>query len=392
VNTGWTSRRRVEAALNHLEPDRVPLDLPITLEAYISLRERLGLPPEKTIQADRFFEVRPSFDILQNLGIDMTFVRLRRPHNWTTPPPMPDGTQVDEWGVGRTRVDLPTGSALFEVTSSPWKDLNPSDIDIDDYPWPDPSSPGYTDGLEEESRKIFEETDLAIIGRFGGPILEIGAYLRGYQQWMMDLVMFPDFSRRVLDRIADIQIHLDESGIRAAGIYLSILKVSGEDLGMQDRPLFSMKVWKTVLLPVLERRWRAASEAIKNFAPHVKTMLHSDGSIRPFIPDIIRCGINLLDPVQGICQGMELGGLKRDFGDRLSFHGGVDTQHLLPFGAVADVEQGVLHCIQSLGQGGSLILAPSHFIQSDVPPENIVALYRAAHKYGKYPLRGGYAS
>jgi uroporphyrinogen decarboxylase len=392
MNATWNSRRRVEEALNHREPDRVPLDLPITLKAYIYLREQLGLPREENIRADRFFEVRPSPDVLEALGIDMTFVRLRRSKNWSPPPPLADGTEIDEWGVGRKKIDLPTGGALFEVTHSPWKDLNPGDIDLDSYPWPDSNAPGITDGLEEEARGIFENTNLAIMGRFGGPILEIGAYLRGYQQWMMDLVMYPDFSRRLLERVADIQINLDERGIRSAGPYCSVYKASGEDLGMQDRPLFSMKVWKTVLLPVLERRWKAARAAIQRHAPHTKIMLHSDGAIRPFISDIILSGIDLLDPVQGICQGMELDGLKRDFGDKLSFHGGVDTQHLLPFGTTTEVEYGVVKCIRSLGQGGGLILAPSHFIQSDVPPENIIAMYKAAHRHGKYPLGGGHAS
>jgi uroporphyrinogen decarboxylase len=202
----------------------------------------------------------------------------------------------------------------------------------------------------------------------------------------MDLVVHPDFARDLLERVTDISIALDEAGIRAAGQYLSVFKVSGEDLGMQDRPLFSPPVWENIIYPVLKRRWQAAREALDRYAPHVKIMLHSDGAIRPFIPDFIDGCIDLLDPVQPICAGMELSGLKRDFGDQLAFHGTVDTQRLLPFGTPSEVEAEVIRCMDALGRGGGLVLGPSHFVQPDVPPENIAALYRAAHEHGKYPL------
>lgn len=374
-----TSRERVEKALAHEETDRVPIDFAITLNAYINLRNYLGLPVEENISADRFFEVRPSMDLVQALGVDMTFVRLRSPKNWSPPPPLTDGTSFDAWGIGRKQVELPGGNYLSEVTYNPMGNLDPAEIDLDAYPWPDPNVPGYTDGLEEEARHLYEETGLALMGRFGGPVMEMGTYLRGFQQWLIDLVVYPDFTRRMLNRIADIQIALDEAGIKAAGRYLSVFKVSGEDLGMQDRPMFSMKVWHEVLYPILERRWRAARQALDRYgASHVKMMLHSDGAIRPFIPDIISAGVEVLDPIQAVCPGMEWDQLKKDFGDKLTFHGGVDTQFVLPFGTVEEVSEETHQCIESLGKGGGLILGPSHFIQPDVPPQNIVAMCKVA--------------
>jgi uroporphyrinogen decarboxylase len=383
---GWNSRKRIEAALRHETPDRVPLDFAITLNAYLPLREYLGLPVEHNVQADRFFEVRPALDLIDALGIDMLFVRLRKPTNVLPRAPLPDGTQLDEWGVGRKLVDLPGGAKLLEVTYSPWKDLHPDEIDLDAYPWPDPHAPGITDRLAEEAQRLYRETDLALMGRFGGPILEIAAYLRGFEQWLMDLVMYPEFSRRLLHCIADIQIALDAAGIREAGETLSVFKASGEDLGMQDRPLFSMKTWKEVLYPVLDRRWRAARAELDRYAPWVKVMLHSDGAIRPFLPDIIASGVELIDPVQGVCRGMELGALKRDFGDRLSFHGGVDTQYVLPFKTPAEVCAETRQVIRALGLQGGFIAGPSHYIQADVPPENVVALCRTVVVEGKYLL------
>jgi uroporphyrinogen decarboxylase len=385
LNKTWTSRRRVEEALSHNNPDRVPLDISITLNAYINLRSYLGLPKEDQIKADRFFEVRPSHDLLEVLGADFTYVKLRGSSRWEPPPPLPDGSVLDPWGVGRKLIELPGGSFLNEISYCPLSDQNPGEINLEDYPWPDPDDPGFTQGLEDEARKLYQETDLALMGRFGGPIMEIGTYLRGFENWLMDLVLYPAFSRELLEHIADIQIALDEAGIKAAGKYLSIFKLSGEDLGTQTSTLFSYQVWEEIVYPVLARRWKAARKALdENEASHVKLMLHSDGAFRPFIPDIIQAGVDVLDPIQGFCPGMDLMGLKTDFGDQLVFHGGVDTQYYLPRGSVKEVVEETKRCIDILGPGGGLILGPSHFVQPDVPPENVAAMYRTAREYGRY--------
>jgi uroporphyrinogen decarboxylase len=224
------------------------------------------------------------------------------------------------------------------------------------------------------------------MGRFGGTILEQAAYLRGWERWLMDLVVEPEFAKRLMDIITDIQITLDEAGIREAGEYLSIFKLSGEDFGMQDRPLFSMKVWIELVLPVLRRRWQAARSALDRYAPDVKLMLHSDGAIRDFIPDIIASGVEILDPIQPRCVGMDLYSLKEEFGSELTFHGAVDTQTVLPYGSKAEVEQETMRAIDALGKGGGLILAPVHNVQADVPPENLIHMFEIARDYGRYPL------
>jgi uroporphyrinogen decarboxylase len=217
--------------------------------------------------------------------------------------------------------------------------------------------------------------------------MEQATFLRGYEEWMMDLVLYPDFARRLMNHIADIQIALDEVGIKEAGQYLSIFKVSGEDLGMQNRPMFSQKVWQEILRPILRRRWKAARKALDKYnAGHVKLMLHSDGTIREFIPDLIEDGIEVLDPIQTSCTGMEAAGLQRDFGREIVFHGAIDTQKILPFGSPVEVKTETIQIIRSLGQGGGLILGPVHNVQPDVPPENIVAMCQAVQEFGQYPL------
>ena len=380
----WNSRRRVEAAISHQEPDRVPIDLTITQEPYEKLRQALGFPPEEDLKASSFTEVRPHPEVLKTLGVDVTWVKLRKPLGWSPSPPMTDGSALDEWGVGRKKIYLSEAVYLNEVSYSPLKDATAADLDS--YPWPNTADRGRVEGLEADAQKLYETTELALMGRFGGTILEQAAYLRGWEQWLMDLVVNQEFAWKLMNIIADIQIKLDEMGIEAAGKYLTIFKLSGEDFGMQDRPLFSMKVWRELVRPVLERRWRAAREALDRYAPHVKLLLHSDGAIRPFLPDIIDSGIDILDPIQPHCDGMDLYGLKQDFGDKLVFHGGVDTQEVLPFGTEEEVEEEVIRCLDALGPGGGYILAPVHNVQADVPPQNLIAMCRVVKEHGRYPL------
>lgn len=365
----------------------MPLSMTITEIPYLRLRDYLGLPPDAQTRPNRFGEVQPRFDLLESLGFDTISLKLGAPRKNIAPPSLEDGTAFDEWGVGRKRVEFEDGSFLLEVTHSPLDGLHPQEIDLDAYPWPDPNDPGRTAGLQDRALDLYENTEFALIGRFGGTILEQAAFLRGFESWLIDLVSFPDFARSLLNRIADIQIALDRSGIQEAGNYLTIYKASGDDLGMQDRPLFSNQVWQTVLRPVLSRRWKAARQALDSSgASHVKLMFHSDGAIRPYIPDLIQDGVQVLDPIQTRSQGMEVAGLKADFGRDLVFHGAVDTQQVLPFGSPEDVRRETLQVIKSLGRGGGLLLGPSHNVQPDVPPENLVALCQTVQDRGRYPL------
>jgi len=267
------------------------------------------------------------------------------------------------------------------------ENLEPDEIDLDVYPWPDPYDLGRVAGLAEDAHKIFTETDLALMGRFGGTIMEQAFFIRGYQQWMMDLALYPDFASDLMNRIADIQIALDEVGIREAGEYLSVFKLSGEDLGAQNRPLFSQETWQNILHPILKRRWQAARSALDKYnASHVKLLLHSDGAMREFLPDIIEDGVDAIDPVQVQCDGMDAEGLKRDFGDKLTFHGAIDTQQVLPLGTPEEVKAEVIRIIRTLAPGGGYILAPMHNVQPDVPPENLVAMCETVKEFGIYPI------
>ena len=151
---------------------------------------------------------------------------------------------------------------------------------------------------------------------------------------------------------------------------------------MQTGPLYPPETFRTLFLPRFRRRWQAARAYLDQVNPSVKLMFHTDGGIRPFIPDLIEIGMQVLDPVQPLATGMESAELKRDFGDALIFHGGVDNQQTLAFGTAEDVREEVGYNIDVLGKEGGYILAPCHNIQAVSPAENIVAMYEAGKEFG----------
>jgi uroporphyrinogen decarboxylase len=380
----WTSRERVVAALEHREPDRVPVDVNPVLDFYLNLKNYLGLEIEEALKPNTAMEVIPHPSVLSALGADVISVKLGSPSGRRSSC-LKGGYKEDEWGVIRRSVRQPGGGSYLEVVHYPLADATIDDLE--GYSWPDPYAPGRGEGAEAMARRLYEGTDLALLGRFGGPIVETPLYLIGWENWLVRLAKEPEFATALLDKITDIQIALDRVGLGATAKYLQIFKVSGEDLGMQTGPLYSPKMFRTLLLPRLRRRWRAARVYLDQVNPAVKMMLHSCGGIRPYIPDLIEAGIQVLDPVQPRAMGMDSAGLKRDFGDRLTFHGGVDIQEVLPFGSEEDVEAEVRRRIRAFAPGGGYILASAHNVQADVPPPNLVAMCRAAQRYGQYPIR-----
>jgi uroporphyrinogen decarboxylase len=378
-----TSRERVCRAIRHEEPDRVPVDFNPVLEAYLNIKAYLGLELDETLRTNAHMEVVPHPRILSALGADLISVKLGSPTQRQTVT-LANGVTLDEWGIGRRRVSQPGGGSYLEAVHHPLADATLHDLER--YPWPIADLPGRGEGAEADARRLYEDTDLAIIGRFGGPILETALQLMGLEKWMMRAVTDPEFAGALLDRITDIQIELDRIGLQAAGKYLQIFKASGDDLGMQTGPLYSPKMVRSLFLPRLRRRWLAARAYLNQVNPNVKMLFHSCGGVRAFIPGLLEIGLQILDPIQPRAAHMAPAELKRDFGDRLTFHGAVDEQHVLPFGTEQDVEQEVQTRVAELAPGGGYILSGSHYIQADTPPANVVAMCRAAHRYGRYPL------
>jgi len=379
-----SSRDRVITALQHREPDRVPLSMTITVDAYNNLKNYLGIELEEDLKIGNWTDVAIHPLVAEKFGLDIFWLRLNSPHKKPRQPEDPN-KRIDEWGIERTRVNLPGGGYYFEMTSHPLEDATIADLE--DYPWPDPYDPGRVEGLREYAYQMRRNTEFAILAKFAGAIFETAWYLRGMEKFMIDLIDNPAFVHALLEKIYQVQRGLDEVGLEAVGEYIDILRLSGEDLGTQAGPLISLPMFRSFIRPYFEKLWTFAKQKLLSKNPEAKLMLHSCGSVRTFIPDWLEMGLDILDPIQPMAKGMEPFQLKADFGSRLTFHGGIDAQHVLPYGTEEEVRQHTKEYIKALAPGGGFIVAPVHNVQGDVRPENLVAMRDAVEEYGYYPIQ-----
>lgn len=376
------SRERVMTALNHKEPDRVPVDMVVTIEVYRDLKRTLGIEAPDNPKMGRWTDVQMPLEMIKALGLDAYWVSPRSAisgHSKT----FDDGSFIDEWGchwkktVGDNYfyfalVDPPLAHATIE--------------DLNNYEWPDPDDPVRYSALEKEMKYVRENSDLAILAKFAGAVFELATYMRGHEQWYEDLLLNKEFAHALMDKICRIQMKINENCMRAVGKYVDVLRMSGEDLGMQDRPLISPKLFREVIKPHLKMLWTHAKETLHKYNPEAKTMQHSCGDIYHFIPDFIECGIDILDPVQPRAAEMDRFRLKKEFGDNICFHGAVDIQKVLPFGTKEEIIEEVKTSIKALAPGGGYWLAPAHNVQSDVSAKNLLIMIDAVKKYGNYPI------
>jgi uroporphyrinogen decarboxylase len=379
-----SSRDRVITALQHREPDRVPLSMTITVDAYNNLKNYLGIELEEDLKIGNWTDVAIHPLVAEKFGLDIFWLRLNSPHKKPRQPEDPN-KRIDEWGIERTRVDLPSGGYYFEMTSHPLEDATIADLE--DYPWPDPYDPGRVEGLREYAYQMRRDTEFAILAKFAGAIFETAWYLRGMEKFMIDLIDNPAFVHALLEKIYQVQRGFDEVGLEAVGEYIDILRLSGEDLGTQAGPLISLPMFRSFIRPYFEKLWTFAKQKLLSKNPEARLMLHSCGSVRTFIPDWLEMGLDILDPIQPMAKGMDPFQLKADFGDGLTFHGGIDAQHVLPYGTEEEVRQHTKKYIKALAPGGGFIVAPVHNVQGDVRPENLVAMRDAVEEFGYYPIQ-----
>jgi uroporphyrinogen decarboxylase len=189
-----------------------------------------------------------------------------------------------------------------------------------------------------------------------------------------------------MDKLTDIAIQLIQVGLKACGKYLQILRLAGDDMGYQRGTLLNPTLFRQIIKPRFARLYHEAKRLFHQYNPNGKLMAHTDGDVYPLIPDYIEMGLDVLNPVQPYVAEMEHARLKHEFGNRLCFHGGMDLQNVLPFGKPDEVRLEAIKVMHALGYGGGLILAPTHYLLPDVPPENVMALRAAVLEHGSYPL------
>jgi len=372
-----TSRERVIAAIKHHAPDRVPLNMTICEKPYIDLLDYFGIDKSNISEPDKWGEILMIPELAKVLGIDFLFIKPGKPQKKYKNTNLDLST--DDWGVVRKKVHLKNGGYYWEIVEHPLKDSTIEDLKY--LQWPDPDCEEIYKNLSFQAKNLFESTDYCLIGRFSSSIFEIAWYMRGLEQFLIDLVINQDFAKALLDKIFTIQIKTAERCLELAGEYVQILRLGG-DLGSQMGPLISPEIFKKMVKPVLCKTWSILKNKFRKYNPNGFIMYHSCGNVYPFISDFVECGLDILDPIQKVA-GMEIKKLKYEFGDKLTFHGAIDTQYLLPYGSLAEVKNEVKKVIEILGKNGGYIVAPVHNIQADVPVKNIIALSEAVQEFGK---------
>jgi uroporphyrinogen decarboxylase len=380
------SRERVLVALDHRTPDRVPCDLGGTIvtgihvEAYRSLREYLGMPEQEIVVIDPVQGLaRVDDDLRERLGVDTMPVSPADPR--TTRLRTSEDAEFtyidDDYGL---RWRKPKDGGFYHDLCVHPLAGDISRADIDRHALPDPADEGRFAGLREACLKARDEDRKAtVMWGFGGGAFETAGWLRGLEQFYMDLALDPGLACAIVDRLLEIKLGFLERALAQIGDVLDVVG-EGDDLGGQHAPLISPDMYRKLVKP----RHRQLFQFIHEHS-RAKIMLHSCGSIRPLIPDLIEIGVDILNPVQVSAADMDSADLKREFGREIAFWGGgVETQHVLPFGTPQEVRDDVRRRLDDLMPGGGYVFNPVHNIQAGVPPRNIIAMWEAYQEHGIY--------
>ena len=410
-----TSRERVRAALRHEAPDRVPIDFGamrstgIMAMGYNRLKRHLGL----TTGATRMYDVvqqlaQPEEAILDRFGVDAVDLGrafLTEATDWK-PWALPDGSaaEVPAWfapepdGAGgwEFRVDgtvigrMPAGVA--HVTQVHWPLAESDEVPglealraafgrvtwavLKSAPWHlNLADPAVLQAAGETARRFRQSTDRAIMVAFGGNMLENGQYLRGFGQFLEDLALRPRYVAALLDRLVEHYMSILPRFLEVIGPHVDLIQM-GDDLGMQTGPQISPRMYREIIKPRHQALYRYIREHFDGFL-----FLHSCGSIRQLLPDLIEAGVQVVNPVQTAAAGMDPAELKREFGRDLAFWGGgCDTQGVLQHGTPEEVRAQVRERIRIFGEGAGHVFNQVHNVLSAVPPENVVAMFEAAQE------------
>ncbi|MBT9777649.1 hypothetical protein GPL15_14185 [Clostridium sp. MCC353] len=377
------SRERVKAALNYEPVDRVPLDATLTIDACNKLINHLNLPVDPVKECCIFQLCFPEPEILKALGIDCTYLPVHVPSN-VKPYQYGDDEHITEFGLKYVKSVTPNGFEDMSIVNAPLADYEIEDLD--NYPWPDPNDDSIYEGLRERAKWLYENTDLAIVGYFGGSMFTLASQLRGMENWLCDLVADPEFAVALMNRLKDYFIVLYTRCLEECGEYLSFIRTDYDDYGGQINEMISPKMFRELVKPIVSQYYTAIKKKFLEKNPNGKLMKHTCGSVYHLIDDFIEMGIDMLDPIQTSAANMEASRLGAEFKGKIAFHEGIDTMTLMPSGTPEQVAQEVKRSIEHLAleNGSGYLIGPVHHLQPDVPPENFIALRDSVKKYGTF--------
>ncbi len=379
-----TCRERALAALNHIEPDRVPLDFggrntTLHLHAHEGLMKHLGLhgsPPR--IRNYHTYVVEPDPQLFQRFeGVSALFFP-KAPKSYTFSIDPTTNTYMDEWG---TTYYMPPNGYYFDLHATPLVDAE-TPKDLDRLRWPNPTDPSRIAGLADRVKAAYATKEKVLMMCAATPGLwETSWYIFGLEQAFMHLAGNPALMEAFTDRFVEWQIAYWGMVLDAVGPYVDIVQL-GEDLGTQEGPIMSPRSFRQIYKP----RMRRLVDAIRQ-RTSARVYLHSCGSIYEFIPDLLECGIQILNPIQMNAAGMDTARLKREFGKYLTFWGAGCDPVVMGTGTPEEVRSEVKRRVRDLAPGGGFIFGSVHNIQANVPSENIVTMFDTAMECGQYPIR-----
>ena len=353
------SRQRVLAAVAHARPDRVPVALTFAPEVKQRLCDRLGLGEEE-------FRDWSGQDVV---GVGPTFRSPASPLAYADPTieVTPDGKYLDIFRVPFRPVQA-GAQTYMELTGEPPLAGCETPEELDGFCWPDPDAWDYS----AIPAALAANADKATRGHSRG-FFEIAHFMRGMDNFLTDLALRPEFACRLIDHIIDYLLARSRRILQAGGGQFAIFEYN-DDVASQRSLFLSPGMWREFIKPRMARFCQLA----RQFG--AKLRYHCCGSCRAIIPELIEIGVYILNPVQALAAGMDPFALKRDFGDRLTFDGGIDIQQLLPNASPEEVRAHTRRMIDVVGRDGGYILGASHAIQSDVPLENILAMIGEAKR------------
>ena len=384
-----TSRDRGLTVLNHEEPDRVPIVIGVSnatgikMQPYQGIKRIAGInAPDKflyqwpelgTAEVDEATMARLHSDVRGVLDLEPVATRRRNQNR------APHDDCIDSWGSGQVEVNpgywFPGIHPLIDATTIE---------ELENYPhWPDMSDPSRVAHVADDARRLAVQNEYAIMAT---PWLlfpfERAHAMQGMEAFLLNMAMYPDFARALLEKIAGYCKTLMGRFLDELGDNVDIIKI-GDDLGTQESLMISPQMYRDLLMPI-----HADFIDFIKARTSAKIFFHSCGDVFPLIEDFIDIGVDILNPIQTSSGKMSnLAALKKRFGRNIVFCGGIDSHRVLPYGSVEEVRQEVRRVIDLLGPGGGTMIGAVHTVMNDVPPENILAMVDAVEEFGRYPLR-----
>ncbi len=411
-----TSRERVLSSIAHKEPDRVPIDLGATPSSGISaiaygrLTSSLQLTNSKTKVYDVVQQLaQPELEVLDRFGVDV--LDIGRTFNtedsdWQdivlsdgSPAKYPAGFQMKMEPNGIKAYDksgdivghMPQGATFFDQTIFPYREAYPDSLKdlpkamekviwsaLVHSPWDHAGEAHFWEDLRKKALALRQNSDRALMIVCGCNLFEWGTFLRGIDNFLMDLYLEEDNVERLLDALLDCHLKTLEKVCESVGDVVDILRF-GDDLGMDSGPFMSPELYRKFFKP---RHFQLCDYVKKHSKMH--TFLHSCGSLYKLMPDLIEAGYDIINPVQTNCKDMEPEKLKKEFGKDITFWGGgSNTRELLNRGTPQQVAEDVKRRLEVFAPGGGYVFNPIHNILPDVPAQNIIAMFQAVEDFYK---------